>query len=119
MELDEIINARIANTTLGIEDHGVMTFWLHLEWPGAGQGLGGYMLDHTDSENHDERIGHGHGIIAMRKILETVGVDSWEQLKGKLVRIKKNHRYDDPPILGNILDDKWFDLRGFMRSRRD
>jgi hypothetical protein len=115
------VNARIASTTLGIEDHGIMTFFVHLEWPGAGQGCGGFALDRPKNPNDysAERVGHGPAIVAIRKILETVGVDNWEDLKGKLIRAKVDRLGSSrTPIIGNILEDRWFDLKEFMEQYR-
>lgn len=115
----EIVNARISGTSLGIEDHGVMTFFLHLEWPGYGQGLGGFCLD-SGKRGTDERTGWGPGFVAIRKILEVVGVEKWEDLKGKLIRIKVvGWGSSQTPIIGNILEDKWLDLQEFFTSQKD
>lgn len=114
----ETVNAKIANTMLGFEDHGIMTFFLYLEWPGAGQGLGGFAID-IGSRESGERRGFGAGISAIRKILEVVGVQKWEDLKGKLVRAKVDGWGSSRvPIIGNILEDKWFDLKDFMERHR-
>ena len=43
--MEEIKNAIITGTYLGIEDHGILTFWLYLDYGGSGQGFGGYQLD--------------------------------------------------------------------------
>ena len=42
--MEEIKNAIITGTYLGIEDHGILTFWLYLDYGGSGQGFGGYQL---------------------------------------------------------------------------
>ena len=111
---DTIINAKIQSTQFGICDHGIMTFFLNLEWGGGGQGLGGYALD-----GGNPRRGSGIGILAIREILETVGVENWEDLKGKLVRVKHfGWGSIRKPIIGNIMEDKWFDLEAFMRENK-
>lgn len=116
----EIVNARITGTNLGIEDHGILTFMIFLEWPGCGQGLGGYCLDKPISRDCETRAGFGPGLIAIRKILETVGVTKWEDLKGQLVRAKVDGWGSSrPPIIGHILEDRWFDLKEFMDSHKD
>ena len=109
-----IANAKIKSTMLGIEDHGIMTFFLFCEWPGSGGGIGGYALDgHKPS---DQRVGSGHGYQAIRRILETVGVDKWEKLPGTLIRI------EDPGLgrpltrIGHIMEDRWFDLDAYMKE---
>ncbi len=101
----EICNAKIASTFLGIEGHGLLTFMVYLEWQNSAQGLGGYCLT---AQSHDS-------LMAIKRILEVVGVSGWENLPGKLVRIKKESHHGQP-ILGNILEDKWFDLAAFMKK---
>lgn len=111
----ETVNAKITSTMLGIEDHGILTFFINLEWSGAGQGLGGFALDR---HREPERLGFGPGLVAIRKILETVGVTNWEDLPGKLVRAKVElWGSARPPIIGHIIEDRWFDLKEFMAQR--
>ena len=113
----ETVNARITGTELGICDHGMMNFWVALEWKGGGQSLGGYALDQGHRES-EERTGFGPGFIAIRKILETAGVERWEDLKGKLVRLKVGGPGSSrPPVIGHIIEDKWFDLKSFMEQQ--
>lgn len=115
----ETHNAKITGTMLGLEDHGIMTFYVFLEWGCLSQGLGGFALDQYDEKTDKRDIGMGAAIVAIRRILETVGVDKWEQLKGQLVRIKTEGGINPgPPIIGHIMEDKWFDLKAFMEEHR-
>lgn len=112
----EVVNARIKKTSLTIEDHDILTFWLHLEWSGGGQGLGGFALDSYDRKR-ECRTGWGDGLIAIRDILETVGVSRWEDLAGKLIRVKHfGWGASRAPIIGHIIDDKWFDMKKFAEE---
>lgn len=97
-------NAIIESTMLGIEDHGMITCFLHLNYGGSGQGFGGYSLESMDSK----------GITFIRKILETVGVDKWEQLKGKYVRARWEH--NKCHAIGHIIEDKWFSPEEFYKG---
>jgi hypothetical protein len=112
--MTEILNARIKSTTLGVEDHGIMTFFVFIEWPGAGCGLGGYALDAR--ENGKPCGGSGHAYQAIRQILETVGVDKWEKLPGTLIRIVHPGLGRGLTKIGHILDDKWFDIEDWMKQ---
>ena len=100
-----IENVKIRSTMLGIEDHGLTTCWLMLEWPGSGQGFGGRMLG-------TEKKPHAAFGFFVRRILETLGTDIWENLPGKYARIE----HDDGSgcsqkilRLGHITEDRWFD----------
>lgn len=102
-----IKNGRITSTMLGREDHGVLTFMLYVQ----GGIIGGFALDQCDCET-GERIFKASGLEAISKILEVVGVDTWEDLPHKCVRFE-----DDFPItkIGHITEDKWVELRDYFQ----
>ncbi len=92
----KIKNAFIKRTFLGVEDHGILTYFLHLEGSGWGQGFGGHICD-------------GNFLaVSIRKILETLKVESWEKLPGTHIRMQG----DDDKIhrIGHILEDRWYDI---------
>lgn len=78
----------IKRTTLGLEDHGIMSAFLHVQWTGGGIGVGGYTLDGPKFDENDKfiaRFGSAYGLDQIMRILETVGVGKWEDLPGKQV----------------------------------
>lgn len=91
----EIKNAIIKETMLGYEGHGILTFNITVGYGGSSfQNLGGYALggDYTSK--------------VIKGILDTVGVNSWEELDGQHVRVKiVDQRISE---IGNYLDDQWF-----------
>lgn len=105
----ETKNAKIRSTMLGVEDHGIMTCSISLDYGGMVQGFGGYGFDEphkTEAEPFGRR-GTAYGCEFIRRVLVVVGVDCWEDLKGKHVRavidgglVRK---------IGHIIEDKWFD----------
>lgn len=103
--MKNIQNAIIKSVNLGIEDHGILTCFLHLEFDSAGQGFGGYSLD-TYDEKLKKRVGHAFGTQFILRVLETVGVDNWEDLEGKTIRFDTK----DGLIIGigHIIKNKWF-----------
>ncbi len=111
-----IVNAKIKSTMLGIEDHGIMSFFVNIEWPGAGCGFGGYALDGHAGEGKP-RTGCGHGYQAIRRILETVGAASWEKLPGTLVRIEEQGWGGRLTKIGHIMEDRWFDIDDWMKEQ--
>ena len=107
-----VANALIESTMLGFEDHGCMVLFLHLKYAGAGQGFGGYGLDepiHDANGNFLHRQGHAFGMELIKRILETVGVDSWEKLPGKYVRA--DHEDSKVHRIGHIIEDRWLDVQ--------
>jgi hypothetical protein len=96
MSKADIFNARINDTMLGFEDHGIMTFVITVGGDGWAQGFGGVGLgdDFTDK--------------CIRGILKALKVSRWEDLKEKYVRIKK---VDSMIVsIGHITDDSWFEI---------
>ena len=112
----KIVKAKIISTQLRINDHGIMDLWIYLEWNGDQQEIGGWCLGVMEKETR-ERIGWSPAMIAIRKILEVVGVSWWEDLQGKLVRLKIVD-CRTPPIIGNITNDEWFDLSEFFKEHQ-
>lgn len=109
----EIKNAQISSTMLGREDHGIMTFQILIRFGSCGCGVGGYALDGYDRETK-ARVFSAKSMEAISKILEVVGVDSWEELPGKYIRFKDNGWGSTVDEIGNIIEDKWFNLREFF-----
>jgi len=109
----EIKNAIINSTMLGREDHGIMTFSLYIGFSGCSCGVGAYALDHYDRETKS-RVFTAKGLEAISMILEVVGVDKWEDLPGKYIRFKDNGWGSTIDEIGNIIDDRWFNLREFF-----
>lgn len=114
----EIKNAKITDTMLGREDHGIMTFMIYIDISESGScGVGGYAIDSYDRETKGRKYA-AKGLEAISKILEVVGVDTWEKLRGKYVRVKDNGWGNPIDEIGNLMENKWFNLREFF-SKED
>lgn len=102
---DGIKNAKINSTTLGTGDTGLFMFWLGLEYGSLHQAFCGIRLDNPPKERKPgaRREPTAYGMDCIVRILEVVGVENWEQLKGKYVRAD----VQDGLVKGliNILDD--------------
>lgn len=92
---------------LGIEDHGIMTCSLHLDYGGSGQAFGGRVFDSLDRAKN-RRVGHPYGIEFIRAVLETVGVERWEDLKNRHVRAECDGPFGQVTGIGHIIKDVWF-----------
>ena len=95
--MDGIENAKIGRTFLGKEDHGILTTMLNLEGPSWGQGFGGWTLRPQDGNAMADYVD---------QTLKTVGVSSWEELNGQLVRVKRERGLI--VAIGHITEDRWF-----------
>lgn len=76
--------ATIKNTMLGIEDHGIMSVSLPMEWPGGGVSFGGYALDKYN-KLIEAREATTYGMDFIMQVMYTVGSYTWEGIKGKQV----------------------------------
>jgi len=96
-------NAIIKNASLGIEDHGFLSSWLSLDYGGSGQGFGGYVL--SSCGKNSENLGDYCGLF-IKRVLQIAGVNKWDELKGKTIRVKCD--YEHIEAIGHIINDDWF-----------
>lgn len=109
----ETRNAIITETMFGREDHGILTFMIFVKFGGCGCGIGGYALDMYDRQI-ERRVYSARGMEAIANILDVVGVDSWEKLKGSYIRVKDAGWGNPISEIGNLMEDKWFNLKEFF-----
>ncbi|MEE1162622.1 MAG: hypothetical protein UHU21_02905 [Lachnospiraceae bacterium] len=115
----EIKNAIIESTSLSMADHGCLTFTIWLKGDGWGVGYGGYCIGHGYLGADEFKAENGHGLEAMMHIMNVVGVEKWEQLKGKYVRCKIGRIGESVDEIGNITKEKWFNIREFFKNVTD
>lgn len=108
-----IKNARITSTMLGREDHGIMTFMIHIDAGNFSCGVGGYCLDEFNPATQT-RVFRAKSMKAISEILNVVGVDKWEDLPGKYIRFEDDGWGSTVTKIGNIINDKWFDMKKFF-----
>ena len=114
----KIRNAKITSTMFGREDHGILTFMVFVEFGCSGCGIGGYAIDQYD-RGTEKRVFSAKGLEAISKILETVGVDKWEDLPNKYIRVKDNGWGSTIDEIGNLMEDKWFNIREFFANNHE
>lgn len=108
-----IKNARITSTMLGREDHGIMTFMIYIDAGDFSCGVGGFCLDEFNATTQT-RVFRVESMEVISKILDVVGVDKWEDLPGKHIRFEDVGWGSTVTKIGNIITDKWFDMREFF-----
>jgi hypothetical protein len=77
--------AKITSTSLGMEDHGILTAYLELDYGGTGQSTGGYGFDNPDKGSLRGRRGTAFGMEFVARIMWACGVSEWEKLKGRTI----------------------------------
>lgn len=111
----KIENAKIKSVSLSMGDHGCLTSNILLEGAGWACYYGGYCLGHgyLGAKEFD---GSPKGIISLMRIMDTVGVEKWEDLKEKYIRVATKGWGNTIKIIGNIIKDKWFDYESFFQE---
>lgn len=113
MSSERILNVKITDTRLTMREHGVLTFHVFFEGQCTG-GFGGYIMGHgyLGASQFD---GDGSGLVAMMKVMDVVGVSDWEKLPGQYIRIVDPGLGGVVTKIGNIVNDKWFDIDAFFK----
>jgi hypothetical protein len=106
----EIKNAKIRYTRLEIEDHGILTYWIGLDYGGSGQGFGGFALDGGNPKKFVS-------CRWIRELLETVGVNRWEDLVGTPIRVE-GEAWGPVSKIGHFMEDRWFDQKALFEKER-
>ena len=96
-------NAVITAATITVEDHGLLSAWITLDYDGSGQGFGGFALYAPDAKLQEP--GNYCGLFIWR-VLEVVGVGRWDQLVGKTIRVRATGVA--VIAIGHIVKDVWF-----------
>ena len=110
-----IENALIESVDLSMADHGCLTLAMTLKGSGWGVVYGGYCLGKGYLGADDNFFsGSASGIEYLMRIMDTVGVERFQNLKGKYVRVATKGLSNPVKIIGNIIDDKWFDAENIF-----
>ena len=114
----KIENAKITNVELTMADHGCLTSFITLDGGGWGTNYGGYCLGHgyLGAENFN---GNADSIEYIMRIMDVVGSDTFNGMVGKYVRVATKGWGDTVRIIGNVLEDRWFDAKSFFEDKED
>lgn len=113
MQNGEIVNALIENVSLSMADHGVLCYYLTLETNSGGCNFGGKVIG-KGYLGAKKFQGYEKGTEALMRIMDVVGVERWEDLKGKYVRVELPGWGGVVDRIGNIIEDKWFSQEAFF-----
>lgn len=85
---------------LYIEDHGILTLNIDIDFGSSGQGFGGYSLD-SYNKKIERREGTASGMDFVIEVLKLFNVSSLDEIKGKPVYALKEKKDGwDLPIVG-------------------
>lgn len=100
----EVKNAVIERASISCGERGFLDAWLGLDYGGCGQGFGGFVLYVPKSwKHHSIESVAGHFIF---RVMEIAGVENWEDLKGKTIRVRGT--WNNVEAIGHIVKDDWF-----------
>ena len=115
----KIENAIIETADLSMADHGCLTLRMVIKGSCWGSVYGGYVLGHGYvGAAVDYFDGSGDGMESIIRIMDIVGVNSFQDLENKYIRVCSKGRLGDTiKIIGNIIKDKWFDYESFYKDK--
>lgn len=115
----EIRNAYIKNVSLSMADHGCLTFGIGIDTDHFYTVVGGYMIGrgHLGAKEFDGIS--KYGLEAIMRIMGTIGVEKWEDLKGKYCRIVDDGWGSKVTKIGHVIKDKWFDIDKFFKEKQN
>ena len=108
-----IKNAKITGTFLGYGDHGILTYYISLDYGDSFQSFGGYALDRYDKEQ-ERRVGSAIGMDHIASILSVLEVDSWEKLEGEYIRVEAVS--NTVMKIGHVIKDEWFNPEDYFKN---
>jgi hypothetical protein len=116
----KIENAIIEDVDLSMADHGCLTLAMTLSGGGWGVVYGGYCLGNGYLGADDDFFsGSAAGMEYLIRIMDTVGVERFQNLKGKYVRVATKGLGSSVKIIGNIIKDQWFDAESFFVDKEE
>ena len=100
-------NAIIKSVSIDIE-RGILTGWIELDYGGYSQLLSGeFFLHMQDNYENKKNNNQSPGHFIMRS-MQIGGVQRWEDLKGKTIRVISDN--DKIYAIGHIVINDWFDI---------
>lgn len=112
-------NSLIESADLSMENYGCLDMTLCL----SGQVnvcFGGYALGKGYLNAPDDFWeGSSAGLEYIMRIMDVVGVERFQDLKGKYVRVAHKGLASSVKIIGNITKEKWFDAESFFKDKKE
>lgn len=107
MESDNINNAIITETFLGLEDHGILTFIIHCKGHSFGAGFGCMGCNSPALP------------LALEKLFKVLGVSSWEEIAGSYVRVKSLGFGSELEAIGHLIEERWLTAKELSRILKE
>ena len=114
-------NALIKNVSLSSADYCCLCLGIELKGDPWGCVYGGYSLGniYPDRYEKDTYEGSAAGMEAIMRLMDVVGVSRREDMQGKYVRVAIKGWGSTIKIIGNIINDRWFDYKTFFTDKKE
>jgi hypothetical protein len=83
---------KVTSVQFGIEDHGFLTLWLHIDFGGSGQGFGGMVLSNYDRDAKGP-VGSAAGTDYVLRMFALFDVTSLDKIVGRYVYALRDDPY--------------------------
>ena len=85
--------AKVVDSFIGFEDHGWLSVSLTFDYGSARQGLAHRIFGSASEDPSKSKwdAAHAGGMDYLRRLLLALGVDRWEQVKGRTVLVTCDH----------------------------
>ena len=113
----KIINMAVRNANISMKECGAAELLMTIEGSGYGCIYGGYVIGHGYLGSKDFS-GSDMGMESILRIMDVVGAETFNDIKGKYIRAAFKGLGSSVKIIGNILEDKWFDIESFFEDKR-
>ena len=113
----KVENAKITKVDLSMADHGVFCLEMSIDSGGWGCVFGGHVIGkgYLGAKKFE---GFPSGIEYIMEIMNVVGVERFNDMKGKYIRVATEGWGSTVKIIGNIIEDKWFDVTTFFQDKK-
>ena len=121
-ELEEagykIENAQISSADLSMADYGVLTLEMPITGSGWGCVYGGRVIG-KGYLGANEFKGSSMGIEYIMRIMDIVGVEKFNEMSGKYIRVARTGWGNPIRIIGNLIENRWFDADRFFENTKE
>lgn len=114
----KIENAKIRSVDLSMEDHGVLCLEMSLDANTFGVVFGGMVLG-KGYVGAKEFSSYPHASEYLMQIMDVVGCSRFNDMEGKYIRVATDGWGNPVRIIGNIIEDKWFDADSFFADFKE
>ena len=113
-----IENAKITSCDLSMANHGCLTLRLGIQGNGWGCVYGNCCIG-NGYLGAEKFKSYKYASEYIMRIMDTVGVENFNDLNGKYIRVEVGSRGSSIDKIGHIIKDKWFSQKEFFEEHKE